>query len=186
MPQMFIGSFNLRNLVHVFEADGPNCLVAWSASSLLDACCLFQKIRHRWSFRDEGEGSIGLNGDQGGNWDSRGDIGCTSVELFAKVHRPHAAGAESGAHGGCGCGLCCCDDKTLLTGEKKSYRRKRGTDDELWPCCRHWRGEHVRKSRGVPCDPILNYPVRWTTRLGLEFERTLTTQSLAMPFFLSV
>jgi hypothetical protein len=116
MLQMFIGSFNLCNLVHVFEADGPNCLVAWSAGSLLNACCLFEKIRHRWGFRDEGEGSIGLNVDHGGNWDTRGDVGCTSVELFAKVHRPHAASAESWANRRRWSGLSGSDEETLLMG----------------------------------------------------------------------
>lgn len=128
MPQMFIGSFNLGNLVHVFEADGANCLVAWSAGSLLDACCLFQKKRHAGSFREEGEGSIGLDVDHGGNWDTRGNMGCTSVELFAEVHRPHAAGAESGTNRGRWSGLACCDEETLFTGvgvSMKWYRRKR-------------------------------------------------------------
>ena len=158
MPQMFIGSFNLCNLVHVFEADGPNCLVAWSAGSLLDACCLFEKVRHRWGFRDEGEGSIGLYGDQGGDWGSGGDVGRSSVELLAKVHRPHAASAESGANGRGWSGLACGDEETLLTGDGvglKLYRRKEGRTTKCGLAGFDIGGGregswHVREGRGVP------------------------------------
>jgi hypothetical protein len=70
-----------------------------------------------------------LYGDQGGNWDARGDVGRTSVELLAKVHRPHAASAESGAYGRGWSGLGCGDEETLWTGDGvrlELYRRKEG------------------------------------------------------------
>jgi hypothetical protein len=63
-----------------------------------------------------------LDVDHGGNWDSRGDMGCTSVELFAEVHRPHAAGAESGTNRGRWSGLACCDEETLFTGTGVSMK----------------------------------------------------------------
>ena len=86
MLQMFIGGFNLGNLIHVFEADCPDRLVARAAGSLLDVSCFFQKVRNGRGFGDEGEGPIGLNGDHCGNWYSRGYVGRPSVELFAEIH----------------------------------------------------------------------------------------------------
>ena len=113
MLQMLIGGFNLCNLVHVFEADRPDCLVARSAGSLLDVGCFFQEVRHGRCFGDKGEGPIGLDGDHCRNWYSWGNVGRTSVELFAKVHRLDTTSTESRSDGWCRGGLSRCYEETL-------------------------------------------------------------------------
>ena len=81
-----ICGLNLYNLKYVFETDCPNDLMTGFSSTLLDVSSLLEEIGRRWRLCDEGEGPVRLDGDKGGNRDSRFDVCGPGIEFFAKVH----------------------------------------------------------------------------------------------------
>ena len=84
---MIIRSLNLRNLEYVFETDRPNDLMTGFSGALFNVGSLLEEIGRRRRLCDEGEGSVWLDGDKGGSWDTRFDVCGPGVEFFAKIHR---------------------------------------------------------------------------------------------------
>ena len=86
MFHVLIGRLDLGYLVDVLQADSPDKLVAGLASPLLDACSFFEEVCGWRRFDDEGEGAVGLNGNECGGGDTRLQMRGARVELLAEVH----------------------------------------------------------------------------------------------------
>lgn len=83
---MLICGLYLRNLIYMFESDGPYDIMTRSTSSFLDARRFFEKIRHWGSLGDKSEGTIGLNSNESRRGDSRLYVCSFSIEFLAEVH----------------------------------------------------------------------------------------------------
>lgn len=95
---MLVGSLYFCDFVHVLETDCADYVVTGTAGAFLNSSSLFEEVGDGRGFRDEREGSVGLYGNESRGWDTRLKVGRSCVELFAKVHRLHTTGSESGTH----------------------------------------------------------------------------------------
>lgn len=113
MFEMLISSLDLRNLIHVFETDGANDLVAGAASTFLNTGRFLEEIRSRRCLRDKRERTVWLNGYEGRGRDSRLKVCRSSIELLTEVHRLDTASTERGADWWCRGGFACGDQDAL-------------------------------------------------------------------------
>lgn len=95
---MLVRGLYFCDLIYMLETDCANYVVAGTTSALLNSGSLFKEVGDGRSFRDEREGSVGLDGNEGGGRDTRLKVGRSCVELFAEVHRLYTTSTKSRTH----------------------------------------------------------------------------------------
>ncbi len=113
MFHVVVGVFYFCDLVDMLEADRAVENMTWLAGAHFDAGRLFQKVRGGRGFCDKVKGAIWAHVYGGWNWCSRGYVGCTGVELFAKVHRLDTASTQCGTDWRCWRGFSRTNEETL-------------------------------------------------------------------------
>lgn len=97
MAEMAIFLFDLCDLVHVFERNGPDGFVTWCVGTFFDAGGALEKVGHGWGADLEGCGTIGVGNYLCGQWGALDvDCGC-GVEVLAELHDVDAHLAETWA-----------------------------------------------------------------------------------------
>lgn len=92
---MFVGLFDLRNLIYMLEGDSPSDAMTRLSSTFLDPSCLLEKIRHRRRFCHECERTVGVDSDDGGYWYARFNMCGLSIEFLAEIDRFDALSSKS-------------------------------------------------------------------------------------------
>lgn len=110
---MLVLSLDLRNLVHMLQADSRKHFLARLSCPLLNASDLLEQIRRCGRLGLESEGTIRLYGDTAGDRHARVDVRGPRVELFTKVHGLDALSSKCWTYGGSRRCLSCPDDQPL-------------------------------------------------------------------------
>ena len=86
MLEVLISCLDFCNFIHVFEADGSKYFVSRTCRTLFQTGNLPEEVGGWRRFCDKCERPVWLDMNHGRNRNTRFDVGCPGIELFAKVH----------------------------------------------------------------------------------------------------